>query len=532
MPLPSPLQTVTVRGDWISPVTGDPLTGEAKLAAVRPVQVPAADLELTTTPHLATITGGVAQWTDVVLSDSAGLSEPILYRLTVNGNGFREDRLLQLLTTQAVAGVIQLADIPTAVEGIPVVTYVLAASVGLPGGPAGPLDSSGKVPLVQLPPGGGGGVASVTAADATIVVAGTGTDPTVRVGTIAEAQVAGLVADLAGKAAVVHTHTSGQITDFVTAVDGRIALVVDAAPASLDTLRELADALGDDPNFAATMAAALASKALAARQITAGTGLTGGGDLTADRTLAVQFGAAAGTAAEGNDSRITGAVQASIVDAKGDLLAGTGDNTIARLPVGTDGQAVVADSSQASGLRYVDRQIGDFPFAGDGLIAASAPLTNFRDNSSLGAAGWAVRLPIPAGKPITTCWGSVVGVGTVGAGGVNGFAVYDDAGNLLSSTVDDNNLWTVGGVRSKPLPAAIAAQSSDRYVYLAMRITGYSAPPTHPFCQGQAGGQLLDGLFGAGRRRGVVLSGSSWAGTIDTATGTSPSGYTPFLALS
>jgi hypothetical protein len=43
------------------------------------------------------------------------------------------------------------------------------------------------------------------------------------------------------------------------------------------------------------------------RLITAGTGLSGGGDLTADRTLTVAYGTAAGTAAQGNDSRITGA---------------------------------------------------------------------------------------------------------------------------------------------------------------------------------------------------------------------------------
>lgn len=45
-----------------------------------------------------------------------------------------------------------------------------------------------------------------------------------------------------------------------------------------------------------------------ARTVTAGTGLTGGGDLSANRTLAVSFGTAAGTAAQGSDSRIVNAV--------------------------------------------------------------------------------------------------------------------------------------------------------------------------------------------------------------------------------
>lgn len=41
-----------------------------------------------------------------------------------------------------------------------------------------------------------------------------------------------------------------------------------------------------------------------ARQIIAGTGLSGGGTLAADRTLAVVYGTSAGTACEGNDSRL------------------------------------------------------------------------------------------------------------------------------------------------------------------------------------------------------------------------------------
>lgn len=44
-----------------------------------------------------------------------------------------------------------------------------------------------------------------------------------------------------------------------------------------------------------------------ARTVTAGTGLTGGGDLSANRTLAVAYGTGAGTAAQGNDSRLSDA---------------------------------------------------------------------------------------------------------------------------------------------------------------------------------------------------------------------------------
>lgn len=65
-------------------------------------------------------------------------------------------------------------------------------------------------------------------------------------------------AALDGKANTSHTHTSGDITDFTSAVtaiaDASAAAIVDAAPGTLDTLNELAAALGDDPNFATTVA--------------------------------------------------------------------------------------------------------------------------------------------------------------------------------------------------------------------------------------------------------------------------------------
>lgn len=43
-------------------------------------------------------------------------------------------------------------------------------------------------------------------------------------------------------------------------VDARVQVIVDTAPAALDTLKELADALGNDANFAATMTTALGNK--------------------------------------------------------------------------------------------------------------------------------------------------------------------------------------------------------------------------------------------------------------------------------
>jgi hypothetical protein len=61
------------------------------------------------------------------------------------------------------------------------------------------------------------------------------------------------------------------------------------------------------------------------RTLTAGTGLTGGGTLSADRTFTVAYGTSAGTAAQGNDTRITGAVQNTRQILAGTGLTGGGD---------------------------------------------------------------------------------------------------------------------------------------------------------------------------------------------------------------
>ena len=51
-------------------------------------------------------------------------------------------------------------------------------------------------------------------------------------------------------------------------------------------------------------------------------------------------------------------ISASIVDAKGDLIVGTADNTVARLAVGTNGHTLVADSAEATGLKWAAASSG------------------------------------------------------------------------------------------------------------------------------------------------------------------------------
>lgn len=159
-----------------------------------------------------------------------------------------------------------------------------------------------------------------------------------------------LSSGLAGKAASTHTHAESDVTGLTTD---------------------------------------LAAKAPTSRTLTAGTGLTGGGDLSANRTFTVSYGTSSTTACVGNDSRLSdartptahshaesditgltsdlaGKMSSSLATAKGDVPVGSASSTFGTLGVGSDGQVLTADSSQTLGVKWDDA-------SGGGGLVGSAP---------------------------------------------------------------------------------------------------------------------------------------------------------------
>jgi hypothetical protein len=111
---------------------------------------------------------------------------------------------------------------------------------------------------------GGTGVAALTAGSYLI---GNGT------GAIVVKTPAQVLGDI-GAAAAVHSHEISAVNGLSAALDARplqtsvtaqisaaVNALIDGAPGAIDTLNELAAAMGDDPNFAATVTNALAGKA-------------------------------------------------------------------------------------------------------------------------------------------------------------------------------------------------------------------------------------------------------------------------------
>jgi len=92
-------------------------------------------------------------------------------------------------------------------------------------------------------------------------------------------------------------------------------------------------------------------------EVSAGTGLSGGGSsgavtLSIDTATTVDLTTTQTLTNKTLTSPVLTTPTISTIDAKGDLLAGTADNTIARRSVGTNGQVLTADSAEATGMKW------------------------------------------------------------------------------------------------------------------------------------------------------------------------------------
>jgi len=71
----------------------------------------------------------------------------------------------------------------------------------------------------------------------------------------------------------------------------------------------------------------------------------------------------------------TAAIQSTIVDAKGDLIAATGADAVARLAVGSNDQILVADSSTSTGLKWATAASGGMTLISETVASSLTSLT-------------------------------------------------------------------------------------------------------------------------------------------------------------
>jgi hypothetical protein len=166
------------------------------------------------------------------------------------------------------------------------------------------------------------------------------------------------------------TPTAGTDAANKSYVDATVAAVIDSAPAALDTLNELAAALGDDANFASTVTTALATKLpLAGGTMTGaiamGTAkITGLGNPTAAQDAATKTYVDTADALKLN---LTGGTMSGAIAMGTNKITGVGNPTLAQ---------------DAATKDYVDDILGSATSAATSAAAASTSASNAATSAS------------------------------------------------------------------------------------------------------------------------------------------------------
>jgi hypothetical protein len=146
---------------------------------------------------------------------------------------------------------------------------------------------------------------------------------------------------------------------------------------------------------------------------------------------------------------------ATAIDAKGDLIAGTGADTFARLPVGTNGHTLVADSAEATGLKWAAPASGGSMtlLSTTTLSGASTTISSISGSyknlyvevenvSNASAANQLFCIPNNSTTKMTYVTTSTDGSGA----GVSGYRYLDDTNINLTYNIktfgNTNNFWS------------------------------------------------------------------------------------------
>lgn len=388
-------------------------------------------------------------------------------------------------------------------------SYVQSSTVGVAGGVAS-LGSDGKVPNSQLPPAStntfaglsdvpaGSGIL-VRRSGATLVwVAESAYVLSSAVGT------AGGVAALDGSGKV----PLSQLPSFVSSTSVGAANGV----AALDGSGKVP--LAQLPSFVLSSAVGAAS---GVASLDSTTKVPLAQIPTASLVLASAVGAASGVASLDSTGKVPAAqlpaagsaVPLSTVTTKGDLIAATGSAAVARVPVGTDGQVLTADSTQASGVKWAAGGSGGG--GGGGKIVSG--IIDGNTGAILAGSGFTVAKTGTGTFAITFPTGTFAAVPSVTAMAVdpsNGVAVKATGTPTLTSVT-------------------LVAFTTTPITGVATTAIAFSAADTSgPVSAASGGGKVVTGVVS---NTGAVLAGSGFT-AVRNALGTFTVTYaSPFAAI-
>jgi hypothetical protein len=206
---------------------------------------------------------------DYIASDAPGITEiaqDAIDSALVAGTGLTKtyndgsDTITIEIDTDVIATQTYVDDAVAGLSGSVSEGYIPVSDMGIAGGVA-TLDSGGKIPVGQIDDSTWAKDSELTAHNnATTSVHGIANTAMLATKAYADAAVSTHEADTTNVHGIADTAELATKSYVDTAAANAVAGVIDAAPDSLNTLNELAAALGDDANYASTITTSLSGK--------------------------------------------------------------------------------------------------------------------------------------------------------------------------------------------------------------------------------------------------------------------------------
>jgi microcystin-dependent protein len=216
-------------------------------------------------------------------------------------------------------------------------------------------------------------------------------------------------------------------------------------------------------------------------------------------------------------------ISATVIDAKGDLIVGTANDTVSRLGVGANGTVLTADSAETSGLKWATASISGVPTGAILSFGGTSAPTGYLlcDGSNVSRTTYSALF-----TAIGTTWGAGDGSTTfglpdmrrrtfVGSGGTGTGTLGNAVGNTGG---EESHALSTGELASHTHTFTTGGQSADHTH--SGTTSGQSADHTHTTVDNivvyEAGGALPGGTFGNARTEATGGSSNDHTHTITT----------------